>query len=582
MSNTLAGDWQMYRRLLSYVRPYSRVFAVSIIAMLVLALTNPATAALFKYIVEGVFLVQDSDRVLQIIVALVSLSVIAAASNYISSLSLHWVSNRVVMDLRAELFWKLLHLPSTFYDRFSSGSLVSRFSYDVTQIKEASTNVLTVFVRDSLTIIGLFGWMLYVDWQLSMITLLTAPVIAVFLLFIRQRLRRMSLSVQESMGDINHLLSEVIAAQKIIKIFSAQKKEQERFQHVINRNRRYNMKFSGAAIASSPVVQLVTILALAAIIYLSSIKAVAGSMGVDDFVSFFTAILMILAPLKRLVRINEHVQRGLAACQSVFALLDEQSETTQASDQQLPAPVTIDICNVSFCYPDSDVSALENINLFIGENQNVAIVGISGSGKSTLANLLTRFYEPSSGTILIGGVDIHQPATCTTAPPVFPWSPRIFTCLITPFRHNIAYARPDASQEEIELAAMQAHAHEFIRELADGYDTVLGEHGANLSGGQRQRIALARAILKDSPVLILDEATSSLDTESERHIQSALAEVGKSRICIIIAHRLSTIESADRIVVIERGQIVEQGQHQELLQAGGSYARLYETSVGES
>lgn len=580
METAKATDLRLYSRLLGYVKPYWRVFGISIIAMVMLAITNPATAALFKYMVAGVFLTQDEERIRQIIAALIILSATAAIANYISGLCLHWVANKVIMDLRSALFARLLAFPSKFYDHQTSGNLVSKFTFDVTQIKEASTNVLNVLVRDSLTIMGLLAWMFFIDWEMTMITLLTAPAIAGFLLVIRRRLRRMSKNVQDSMGEIHNILGEVITGERIVKLYSGQEREENRFQRAINNNRRYTMKFTSAAVASSPVVQLITALALAAIIYVSAQKAAAGDIGVDDFVSFFAAILIILGPLKRLVRINEHIQRGLAACESVFGLLDESTEEDKGRVVLTKLDGKVEFRNLRFSYDDSEVNALSNISLIINAGETVALVGASGSGKSTLANLLPRFYQNSEGSILLDGEDIREIPLSKLRQYIALVSQDIVLFNDT-IKKNIAYGRKDVNDEEIIKAAEKAHAMEFIKNLPAGLDTNIGDKGSKLSGGQRQRIALARALLKESPILILDEATSALDTESEHAIQLALDEVRKDRTCLIIAHRLSTIENADRVIVLDNGCIVESGTHLELLNQNGIYARLHRINDGE-
>jgi ATP-binding cassette, subfamily B, bacterial MsbA len=574
MNKTKSTDLRLYIRLLGYVKPYWRIFGISILAMIMLAITNPATAALFKYMVEGVFLTQDAEKIPQIIAALVILAAIAAISNYVSGLSLHWVANKVIMDLRSALFARLLAFPSKFYDHHTSGSLISKFTFDVTQIKEASTNVLNVLVRDSLTIIGLLAWMLFIDWEMTLITLFTAPAIAVFLLVIRRRLRRMSSNVQDSMADIHHILGEVTNGERIVKLYGGQQQEQQRFQQAINDNRRFTMKFASAAVASSPTVQLITALALAAIVYVSAQKAAAGSIGVDDFVSFFAAILMILGPLKRLVRINEHVQRGLAACESVFGLLDEAIEEDKGTKVLAEIKGKIEIRDLSFKYGNSDARALTNISLDINAGETVALVGISGSGKSTIANLLPRFYQTAEGHILLDGHDIRDLPLSQLRQNIALVSQDI-VLFNESIKQNIAYGRQGASDEDIIKAAERAHAMEFIKKLPEGLDASIGDKGSRLSGGQRQRIALARALLKDAPILILDEATSALDTESERAIQLALDEVRQDRTCLIIAHRLSTIENADRVIVMDDSRIVESGTHTELLKRNGTYAKLY-------
>lgn len=580
MNKEKTTDLGLYLRLLGYVRPYWRVFGLSLLAMVLLAFTNPATAALFKYMIAGVFLTQDAAVVLKIIVALILLSATAAIANYTSGLCLHWVANKVIMDLRAALFQKLLSFNSSFYDQHSSGSLVSRFTFDVAQIKEASTNVLNVLVRDSLTIVGLLCWMLFIDWQLTAITMLTAPAIAAFLVIIRRRLRRMSTSVQDTMGEINHILGEIISAERMVKLFGGQDYEKERFHQAINSNRRYNMKFSGAAVASSPVVQFITALALAAIVYVSSQKALEGSLGVDDFVSFFTAILMILGPLKRLVRINEHIQRGLAACESVFSLLDDEAEEDDGKVELERAKGAIEIRSLGFRYGEDQPPALGKMDMLINPGETVALVGVSGSGKSTLANLLPRFYTHKEGEILLDGKDIRELTLASLRRNIAMVSQDV-VLFNKSIAENIAYAQQGSEGSDIVEAAKKAHALEFIERLPEGMDTLIGDRGSRLSGGQRQRIALARALLKDAPVLILDEATSALDSESERAIQQALEELRHSRTCLIIAHRLSTIEKADRIFVLSEGSVVESGTHGELLGQNGIYSRLHSSGFAD-
>jgi ATP-binding cassette, subfamily B, bacterial MsbA len=581
MTEAKSIDIRLYIRLLGYVKPYWRIFSISILAMVMLAITNPATAALFKYMVEGVFLSQDSDKIPVIITALLLLSTMAAISNYISGLSLHWVANKVIMDLRSSLFSRLLSFPSQFYDHHTSGSLISKFTFDVTQIKEASTNVLNVLVRDTLTIIGLLAWMLFIDWEMTLITLFTAPAITIFLLVIRRRLRRMSRNVQESMGEIHHILGEVTSGERVVKLYAGQEQEQKRFFKAINNNRRFTMKFASAAVASSPMVQLITAMALAAIVYVSAQKAVAGTIGVDDFVSFFTAILMILGPLKRLVRINEHIQRGLAACESVFGLLDETIESDEGETVLAEVKGKIEVRNISFSYDNDEIMALKDINFAIHAGETVALVGASGSGKSTIANLLPRFYEAGEGSILLDEHDIRELPLQQLREYIALVSQDIVLFNDT-IKHNIAYGKATASDSEITVAAEKAHAMEFINKLPKGMDSIIGDKGSKLSGGQRQRIALARALLKDAPILILDEATSALDTESERAIQQAVEENRKNRTCLIIAHRLSTIENADRVLVMDDGKIVESGTHLQLLEKNGAYTRLYKINDVES
>jgi subfamily B ATP-binding cassette protein MsbA len=376
------------------------------------------------------------------------------------------------------------------------------------------------------------------------------------------------------MGDIHHILGEVTNGERIVKLYAGQNQEQQRFFEAINNNRHYSMKFASAAVASSPIVQLITAMALAAIVYVSAQKAVTGSIGVDDFVSFFTAILMILGPLKRLVRINEHIQRGLAACESVFGLLDEPTEKDEGVNALNEVKGRLEIRDLSFSYNKDDIRALKNISFDIKAGETIALVGASGSGKSTIANLIPRFYQDGEGSILLDGHDIRDLSLRQLREYIALVSQDIVLFNDT-IKHNIAYGRAGANDEDIVMAAEKAHAMEFINKLPDGLLTRIGDKGSKLSGGQRQRIALARALLKDAPILILDEATSALDTESERAIQLAVDEIRQDRTCLIIAHRLSTIENADRVIVMDDGSIVESGTHAELLKRNGVYAKLY-------
>ncbi len=569
------ADQKLYLRLLHFVRPYWRVFALAIVSMIVLALCNPALAALLKYITAGVFLSEDQALVLPVIASLLAIYAVASAASYVSGLALNWVANKAIMDLRLSMFTRLLAFPSRYYDQHTAGGLIAKFSFDVTQIKEASTNVILVLIKDSTIIIGLLAWMLYIDRLMTAVALLSAPVIMLALLIIRRRLRRMSRRLQESMGEIHHVLDEVIKGQRIVKAYGGEQQEAQRFQGIINANRRFNMKFAAASLASSPVVQMLAALAFAITIYIAAQKSAAGTLGVDDFVSFVAAVAMILSPLKRLVRINEHLQKGLAACESVFGLLDEPVEADTGEQKLEAAGGRIEIQGLSYQYHQDKQPVLKVIDLNIRAGESIALVGASGSGKTTLANLIPRFYAYRQGRILLDGVDIRELALPSLRRNIALVSQDI-VLFHDSIRNNIAYGnRADAGEEEVLAAARAAHALEFIAALPAGLDTVLGERGAPLSGGQRQRIALARALLKKAPILILDEATSALDAESERHIQQALEAVRRERTCIIIAHRLSTIESADRIVVLEAGEIIEMGTHRELLKNHAAYARLY-------
>ncbi len=574
--STTGNDARLYKRLLLYVLPYWRTFLIAIVSMLVLAISDPAIPALIRPMLDGAFVDKDPATMKWVPILFVVLFAIRGLATYANGVALFWVSNKVVMDLRQEMFIRILTLPSSYYDNQSAGSLLSKFTYDVIQIKEASTNAITTIVRDSLSLVGLLGWMLYIDWKMTLVAMIGAPFITLVIIIIRKRLRKMSRKVQDTMADINHVLGECINGHKLVKLYDGKEQEINRFQKVTNANRRYSMKFAMAAVASSPVIQLITAIVMAIIIYIAIQKAAANEIRVGEFTSFFAAMAMLLAPLKRLARVNEHLQRGLAACESVFDLLDHPVEPDVGKQTLGKAKGEIEFCNVNFSYQGKDQKALNNISMHIKPGETIALVGASGSGKSTLANLILMFYAGAEGRILLDGKEIQDISLHSLRQNIALVSQEIILFNDT-VRNNIAYGSLHGSSEaSIIAAARAAHALEFIEELEQGFDTIIGEKGLKLSGGQRQRLAIARALLKDAPVLIMDEATSSLDTHSERQIQLALEEVKEGRTCLIIAHRLSTIENADRIIVIDNGAIVETGTHSELIKQNGAYARLHQ------
>lgn len=569
------GSRALYMRLLGYVAPHKRVFGLSLITMVLFSATEPVLPALMKPMLDGTFMDSEKLDPLLVPMLIVLLFVVRGVLGYVSNLSVSWVSERVVMDLRAAMFRKLIQLPTSFYDESTSGALISKLTFDVTQVTEASTKVVTVLLKDALAIIGLVSWMVYLNWRLSLVVIFIAPVVALVIRLVSRKLRVMSRKVQQSMGDITHVAEESIECQKVVKIFNGQDYEKQRFENAINQMRKFTMKVKMASIINVPLVQVVVSIGLAAVIYMAIIQINAGELTVGGFVSFFAAMAMVMAPLKRLTSVNEQLQRGLAASESIFRLIDEPTEADSGSIELERARGEVQFRNLTFTYANSPAPALTDIDLHLKPGETVALVGASGSGKSTLVGLLPRFYNVAADSILLDGEDINNIKLDSLRNNIALVSQEVVLFNDT-VRNNIAYgSMRDATEEEIQHAADSAHVTEFIKDMPEGMETMIGENGVRLSGGQRQRLAIARALLKNAPVLIMDEATSALDTASEQHIQQALEELRKGRTCIIIAHRLSTIENADRILVMQNGRIVESGTHDELIASEGVYTRLH-------
>lgn len=566
---------QLYFRLLTYVKPYWRVFALSIIGMVVVASTEPLVPALMKPMLDGTFVHKDQAMMRLVPVYILVIFAIRGVATFVGTYAIGWVGNKLVMDLRNEMFRKLLSLPTGYYDDHATGILISKLTFDVTQVTNAATTVVTISVRDSIVMIGLLGWLFYLNWKLTLLTLLMAPAIAYIISNISKRMRASSRDSQQAMGDITQVIEESVSAHKVVKLFGGQTYEAARFNEQANWVRRHAMKQVAAGAANVPIVQMVAAVALAAVVYLATLQSKTDEVTVGGFMSFVAAMLMLTAPLKRLTGVSEYLQRGLAAAESVFQLIDTTSEVDTGTRAIGRAAGELDFQQVQFHYGDPTRPALQNISLHIRAGENVALVGASGSGKTTLANLVPRFYAPNSGQILLDGRNITDLTLASLRANIALVSQEV-VLFNDSVAANIAYGQTgEIAEADIVAAATAAHAMEFIREWPEGLNTLVGERGVKLSGGQRQRIAIARAILKNAPILILDEATSALDSESERHVQAALETLMQGRTTLVIAHRLSTIEKADRIVVLQKGEIVEIGTHHALLAQNGIYAQLH-------
>ena len=570
-------DVRLYNRLLSYVLVYKWHFFLGLAFVALFSLTIPAIAMLMKPLLDGSFVERDPVYIFWTPLILILLFAIRGAAGYLNGVCLNWVMGYVVYDIQTEMINRSLHLPKTFFDKHPAAQVMARITADVNELTDAASHVLITVIRESLTIIGLLIWIFILDWVLSLTLIIAAPLIATLVRFVARRLRILHRKSMQLGAIFLQHLQEVTTYNQLVKLNQAEDYESQRLSDYANQIRQLKLKQAIANEITIPVAELITTIVIAGVVYLSLIRDWSDPITVGGFVSYMAALALISSAIKRLLRINETLQKGLVASERVFYLIDQQPEREsgdQTSDIQ-NFRGAIEFKNVTFNYPGSEISSLDSLSLKIKSQQTIALVGSSGSGKSTFASLIPRLYEIESGQLLIDDVDTREYRISELRKLIAFVSQDIFL-LDDTIEANIAYGNLNkANLEQIRLAAEFANALDFIEELPDGFNTIVGERGIRLSGGQKQRIAIARALIKDAPILILDEATSNLDTSSEFHVRQALQALGEGRTVIIVAHRLSSIEHVRRIVVLHKGQVAEDGSHKELMALRGRYHKLY-------
>ena len=575
------STFKTFKRLFPTISQYKWGLIVGAVALVLNALVDSGLIYLLKPLLDEGFGQADHGFLKLMAVLVVLFILVRGITNYLASYCLAWVSGKVVMTLRRNIFQHLMYMPVSYFDQNPVGRSLSRVTYDTEMVANSSSHVLVTIVREGVYLISLFVVMIYTSWQLSVVLFVLAPIIGMLIAIVSRRFRQLSRNIQSSMGDLTVTTEQMLKGHKEVISFGGQQVEKERFERVSNDMRLKGMKVISADGISDGLVQLIASFALSAVLYLSTVKGLdIEDLTAGSFTVVFSSMMAMLRPLKSLTNVNSQFQRGMAACQTLFGFLDLPTEEDKGKIEIKRAKGDVEFKNVSFTYEGKENPALNQVSFSIPKGKTVALVGRSGSGKSTIANLLTRFYNIDSGEILLDGVNVqdYTLANLREQCSIVSQQVHLFNDTIA---NNIAYAATDKfSREEIIQAAKAAHAMEFIEKLDDGLDTIIGENGASLSGGQRQRLAIARALLRNSPVLVLDEATSALDTESERAIQSALAELQKDKTVLVIAHRLSTIEKADEILVVDQGKIVERGSHSELMALDGAYKQLHKLQFG--
>ncbi|GAB3015298.1 lipid A export permease/ATP-binding protein MsbA [Bowmanella dokdonensis] len=571
----------VFRRFLRYQREFKLAFVVAIFGMIGYSALDALVFSQLKPLIDESLVKGDHDYLRLAAYFVVPIFILRGLFNFMGSYTLAWIANQVVMRMRQQLFNQFMYLPVAFHDQNSAGKMISKVIYDTEQVTNAAGKALLTLVREGALVVGLLAVMFYYSWQLSLIFLLIGPVVAGIVSVVSKRFREVSRSIQQSMGNLTSTVEQVIKGHKVVLMFGGQKLEEERFAQRNNHNRQQNMKLIVSRILSESSIQIIASVALAVVLYVSSLPGMLEELTAGIFTTVVFCMIMLLKPLKQLTTVNSEFQRGMAACTSIFEILDEQREQDSGNIRLQRARGEIRFEGVTFAYPGKQQNALKDVTFSVAKGQTLALVGRSGSGKSTISSLLTRFYRVEQGRILLDGHELNQ-IQLQDLRRQFALVSQHVTLFNDSIANNIAYGASDTvSREQIIEAARMAHVLEFVDQLPDGLETNIGENGLMLSGGQRQRIAIARAILRDAPILILDEATSALDTESERLIQDALESLQKDRTSFVVAHRLSTIEKADNILVIDQGRILEQGSHQDLLDKDGAYAQLHKLQFNE-
>ncbi|MDC0985337.1 lipid A export permease/ATP-binding protein MsbA [Gammaproteobacteria bacterium] len=575
MNQNKNHGYLLYKRLLKRTKVYKGVFILAILGMILHALADTSFAALIKPLLDGSFVNQDEDVISLMPTLIILIFIFRGIGSFMSNYGMAFVGRSIIRDIRKDMFDKIILKSSESYDESITGRLVSKITFDAEQVAEAATKAITVIIKDGLTIIGLLSLMFYYSVELSIGLLLVAPIIGYFLKIMSIKFRSISRDIQKSMGEITNVVEESIIGHRLIKIFGGHKYETKIFDNVNQNNRERNLKLIFIQSLSIPLMQLVIAIFAASIIYFVISADYLEQISIGTFMSYLTAMIMLFAPIKRLSEVNVILQRGIAASESIFTLLDSSYESYDTTTYQPVDSLAINFKNINFKYASSADYILKNVTLSIKPGETVALVGKSGSGKTTILDLIPRLYEPSTGTINFNNEDIAK-MDLNFIRKQISYVGQDFTLFNDTVYNNIAYGElNENSKNEIENATKKANAFDFINLLPNKFDTYVGQNGVLLSGGQRQRIAIARAILKNSPILLLDEATSALDSESESVIQESINNLSTNKTTLIIAHRLSTVINADKIVVIENGQVIEQGNHRELLNNEGAYSVLY-------